>query len=66
MGLLTDKTVAPACPNCAAKMPLKLGELRDGNKVTCPGCGAEIEFKGEGVGAGLDKLDAALERLKKL
>lgn len=56
------------CPECKTKIKLVMGKLYPGNKVTCPGCSATIEFTGDDMRraqASLEELDRALKRLGK-
>ncbi len=42
------------------------GGISPGNKITCMGCGAKIEFTGDDPAADVKQLDDALEKLNRM
>lgn len=53
------------CPACGHKNQKTAGGLRSQNKITCGGCGRDIEIVDKGFRAGLDQADKAIADLKR-
>lgn len=64
-GVFDERELPVTCPGCGHKHVKTVRWLRDHQEITCAGCGKRIEIDNAQMREGFDKVDGAMDRLRK-
>ncbi len=65
MGTFDDQKMDVPCQKCGHKMPQTIATLKRNPLLTCSHCGKQTQVKADDLKRELDKVDRALDDLKR-
>jgi endogenous inhibitor of DNA gyrase (YacG/DUF329 family) len=60
---LDDERMSLDCPKCGRKFQERIGRLKNSPTINCPGCGQPIKIEASSLRAGVNKVQASLDKL---